>query len=118
MSIVDMLESVQYVVDSKGQQTAVQIDLKTWHMLRDMLEDLDDMAEMARTRAEQEETFAWEDVVAEYQQVHGLAVDAKHCAEDHLAQAAQALLADYETDPALTTFTALDSAPFGGIESC
>ena len=66
MSIVDMLDSVQYVVDSKGRQTAVQLDLKTWHMLRDMLEDLEDIAKIERTRAEQEETFAWKDAVAEY----------------------------------------------------
>lgn len=78
MSIGDVLDSVQYVVDSKGQQTAVQLDLKTWHMLRNMLEDLEDMAEIERARAEQEETFAWEGVVAEYQQVHGLATDVQN----------------------------------------
>ena len=40
MSVRDILESAQYVVDKDGQQTAVLLDLSTWQSLRLLLEDL------------------------------------------------------------------------------
>ena len=40
MSITDILDSVQYVVDKQGRQTAVQLDLATWKMLQLLLEDI------------------------------------------------------------------------------
>lgn len=40
MSISEILDSVQFVVDKKGQQTAVQIDLDTWALVRHLLEEL------------------------------------------------------------------------------
>jgi hypothetical protein len=40
MRIVDILDSVQYVVDSQGRQTAVQFDLTTWESLRPLFEEL------------------------------------------------------------------------------
>lgn len=43
MSITDILDTAQYVVDKHGHQTAVLLDLKSWdvvrHLLEDMLED-------------------------------------------------------------------------------
>ena len=33
MRIVEMLNSVQFVVDKDGRHTAVQLELKTWQML-------------------------------------------------------------------------------------
>lgn len=40
MSGVEMLESVQYVVDNQGQRTAVQLDLTLWKTLRPLLEEI------------------------------------------------------------------------------
>lgn len=79
MTITEMLlDSVQYVVDSKGQKTAVQFDLQTWQMLQEMLEDLEDIAEIAQARQEQEETIPWDQVVAEYQSAHGLVANVQN----------------------------------------
>lgn len=39
MSFVDILDSVQYVVDAQGKQTAVQLNLSAWETLRLLLED-------------------------------------------------------------------------------
>ena len=40
MSIQEILESVQYVVNRKGRQVAVQIDLATWEAVRHLLEEM------------------------------------------------------------------------------
>ena len=40
MSVVDILESAQYVVDSRGQQTAVLLDMPAWRGLQQLLEEL------------------------------------------------------------------------------
>ena len=39
MSLNDILDSVQYVVDNDGKQTAVQLNLPAWETLRVLLED-------------------------------------------------------------------------------
>jgi hypothetical protein len=78
MTIAEMLDSVQYVVDKEGQQTAVQLDLKTWQRLQELLEDLEDIAEIEQARQEQEETIPWNKVVAEYHTVHGLTADVQN----------------------------------------
>lgn len=40
MSGAEILESVQYVVNNQGQQTAVQLDLALWKTLRPLLEEV------------------------------------------------------------------------------
>jgi|GEM_PF-2289210 PHD/YefM family antitoxin component YafN of YafNO toxin-antitoxin module len=40
MSVYDILETAQYVVDRRGQQTAVLLDLPTWRALQQILEEL------------------------------------------------------------------------------
>ncbi len=40
MSVIDILETAQYVVDKRGQQTAVLLDLPTWRTLQQLLEEL------------------------------------------------------------------------------
>ncbi len=40
MKVMDILETAQYVVDKRGQQTAVLLDLFTWRSLQQILEDL------------------------------------------------------------------------------
>jgi len=48
MGVEILLESVQYVVDKDGQQTAVLMDLQVWEALRQLLEDLDEDERLAR----------------------------------------------------------------------
>ena len=40
MSVDAILDSVQYVVDKDGQQTAVLLDLATWDTLRLLLQEV------------------------------------------------------------------------------
>lgn len=68
MSVTEILESVQYVIDKQGQQTAVLFDMTTWDTLRQLLEDLEDMLEIETARQENEKTVSWMNVVAEYQE--------------------------------------------------
>ena len=65
MSISEILDSVQFVVDKRGQQTAVQIDLDTWALVRHLLEEMAEDAALAHLLAEAEgeylaEENAWE----------------------------------------------------------
>ena len=66
MGITDILDSVQYVVDGKGQQTAVQLDLNAWKALQQLLETMEDMADIEQARLENDDLFDWEDIVSEY----------------------------------------------------
>ena len=40
MSVIEILDTAQYVVDRHGQQTAVLLDLDSWKSLRQLLEEL------------------------------------------------------------------------------
>jgi PHD/YefM family antitoxin component YafN of YafNO toxin-antitoxin module len=40
MSVIDILETAPYVVDKRGQQTAVLLDLPPWRALQQLLEEL------------------------------------------------------------------------------
>lgn len=58
MSISEILATVQYVTNQQGQKTAVQLDLPAWEVLRRLLEDLEDRAEIEEARDEDDELFA------------------------------------------------------------
>ena len=48
-----LLESVRYVVDERGQRTAVQLDMETWAMIRHLLGDVEGVnAELGRFLAQ------------------------------------------------------------------
>ena len=73
ISGLDILKSVQYVVNQKGKPAAVQIDLEVWESLLDWLEDLDDWAlvqvVLPRLRMGPEKAGAllWDEVKAEWE---------------------------------------------------
>ncbi len=75
MRITEILESVKFVIDKEGQQTAVQLDLVTWQALQELLEDLEDVAEFNEAQQEDDELFSWESVITEYQAKHALMSD-------------------------------------------
>lgn len=54
MSVTEILNSVQYVVNQKGQQVAVQLELSTWKTLRHLLEEMVEDEHLARLIAEVE----------------------------------------------------------------
>lgn len=66
MTIMEVLQSAQYVVDSEGKQTAVQFDMPAWEALRQLLEDKEDIADIQQARQEDDTVFSWEQVVAEH----------------------------------------------------
>ena len=66
MTIAEILESVQFVVDREGKQTAVQFDMRTWEMLRQFLEDNEDILDIQQARQEEDTVFDWEQVVADF----------------------------------------------------
>lgn len=62
MSVHAILDSVQYVVDKDGQQTAVLLDLPTWDALRLLLEEFSEDERLGRLmdEVEDDETFEGE----------------------------------------------------------
>lgn len=50
MSDTALLQSVQYVVDTDGNKSAVLINLDVWEQILTLLEDLEDAEEICRAR--------------------------------------------------------------------
>ena len=65
MSVIELIESAQFVVDSAGNRKAVQLDLAVWEELVSVLEDLEDAQELAQLRQLDEETIPWEQAKTE-----------------------------------------------------
>ena len=71
MSVIEMLESVQYVVDKQGRQTAVQFDLEAWDTLRPLFEEVMEDAHLAQLMDEtaDDERFEGKTAVQAYQEI-------------------------------------------------
>ena len=70
MSITEILQSARFVVDSSGNRQAVQLDLDTWEVVLELLEDLEDDEELRRARREKDQLIPWEQVQADYKVAH------------------------------------------------
>jgi hypothetical protein len=70
MSIAELIKTAQFVVDSKGNRKAVQLDLAIWEELITLLEDLEDAEEMGQARQEEDELIPWGQVVSDYKTSH------------------------------------------------
>ena len=75
MTVVDVLKSAQFVVDNKGQQTAVLLDIESWQALVDWIEDLVDVKIASEALSElksagghpqQAGWLAWEEISEEW----------------------------------------------------
>lgn len=72
MSVLEILESAQFVVDQEGRPSAVQIGMEAWEILLDWLEDLEDRTLVKealprlRERPEKAGALNWEAVRAEW----------------------------------------------------
>ena len=60
MSVIELIESAQFVVDSTGNRKAVQLDLAVWEELVSVLEDLEDAQELTQLQQLDEEIIPWE----------------------------------------------------------
>lgn len=64
MSVVDIIENAQYVVDKQGRQTAVLLNLENWAALRHLLEELIEDERLGYLLAEVESDESLEGSVA------------------------------------------------------
>jgi len=62
MSISEVLQQAQFLVDTEGSKKAVVFDYSLWEELLTLLEDLEDAEEIRRLReaGEGEEALPWE----------------------------------------------------------
>ena len=62
MSVSEVLQQAQFLVDAEGNKKAVVFDYSLWQELLTLLEDLEDGEEIRRLReaGEDEEALPWE----------------------------------------------------------
>ena len=65
MDATELLQNSQFVFDTDGNKTAVQIDCAAWEELVTLLEDIEDAEEISCSRASSEEAVPWEQAKAE-----------------------------------------------------
>jgi len=65
MSVIELLQTAQFVVDASGNKKAVVLDYAVWEELLTLLEDLEDAEEIRRLREAGEEAIPWEQAKAE-----------------------------------------------------
>lgn len=59
MTITDILNSVKFVVEPDGHQSAAVVDMELWEQIVVVLEDAEDAEEIKRARMAKEETVPW-----------------------------------------------------------
>ena len=60
MSIHELLQAAQFVVDAKGNKKAVLFDYSLWEELLTLLEDLEDAQEIRQLREAGVEAVPWD----------------------------------------------------------
>jgi hypothetical protein len=65
MSVTEILQNIQFVVDAGGNKKAVLLDYSLWEELLTRLEDLEDAEEIRRLREAEEEVISWEQAKGE-----------------------------------------------------
>lgn len=65
MSVIDILDTAQYVVDKHGRRTAVLVDLSSWETLRQLLQELIEDERLGQLMAAVENDEKLEGKVAE-----------------------------------------------------
>ena len=65
MNTTQLLEKIQIVVDAKGNQSAISLDLEDWGQLLMLLEEVEDVNDILQAKQENEKTISWEQAKAE-----------------------------------------------------
>ena len=65
MSVTELLQTVQFLVDNDGNKKAAVLDYAVWEELLTLLEDIEDAEEIQHLREVEEETLFWEQAKAE-----------------------------------------------------
>ncbi|MEM9824314.1 MAG: hypothetical protein AAF985_24730 [Bacteroidota bacterium] len=69
MSVKDILEAAQFIIDKEGQQTGVLLDLSSWEALQKLLENIereDELLGQLMLDVEDNEALSGKDAVAVY----------------------------------------------------
>ena len=59
MSVAELLQSAQFVIDADGHKQAVMVGFEVWEELLTLLEDVEDAAEVQRLRVLKEQAIPW-----------------------------------------------------------
>jgi hypothetical protein len=59
MTVADILNSVKFVVEPNGEQSAVVVDMEVWEQIVTLLEDMEDAEEIIKARSVKEEAIPW-----------------------------------------------------------
>jgi hypothetical protein len=59
MSVTELLQSAQFVVDADGHKKSVLVDVEVWDELLAILEDVEDATEVKQLRTLKEESIPW-----------------------------------------------------------
>ena len=65
MCIQEIIKKAEFVVDAKGRKKAVVLDYASWRELLNLLEDIEDNAEIEASQMSGEEPIPWERAKAE-----------------------------------------------------
>jgi len=65
MSVKELLQSAEYVIDANGKKKSVVVDLAVWEELLTLLEDLEDGEEIKQMRDTKEEHIPWDQAKTE-----------------------------------------------------
>jgi len=65
MSVTELLQAAQFLVDADGNKKAVMLNFAIWEELLTLLEDLEDAEEIHLLREAGEEAVPWEQAKAE-----------------------------------------------------
>ncbi len=60
MSVSDLLETAQFLVDTDGNRKAVVLDYARWEEMLTLLEDMEDAREIRRLSEAGEEALPWD----------------------------------------------------------
>ena len=60
-----IVEKVPFVVDAEGRKKAVMLDYSSWQELLNLLEDIEDSAEIEASRLSGEKPILWEEAKVE-----------------------------------------------------
>jgi hypothetical protein len=73
MSVTELLQAVEFLVDNDGNKKAAVLDYTVWEELLTLLEDMEDPEEIQRLREAGEETVPWDQAKAK---LRGEGIDA------------------------------------------
>jgi len=66
-AIYDLIETAEFVVNADGKKKAVMLDFSVWEDLLELLEDIEDSAEIESIKASGERPIPWQAAKAELQ---------------------------------------------------